>query len=149
VKVHRLGREIVSTNLANAVINRGGPACVVRLIDETGAEVPTIVMAFVAVDETYDLNRLNDAIDGLDTRVDGQLQLWYVRNVDFGAGLEAVISRFGPCNREIAAGLDNNLPQNLQVRRSKRRQDLTDSGGRRDPPANLPISTSWFPHPIS
>jgi glutamate dehydrogenase len=144
VKAHRLRREIISTNLANAVINRGGPACVVRLIDETGAQVPTIVMAFVAVDETYDLNRLNDEIDGLDTRVDGQLQLslyaavqdlllsrmvWYVRNVDFGAGLEAVISRFGPRIREIAAGLNNNLPQDIRVRRSKRRQDLTDSGG--------------------
>ena len=56
-------------------------------------------------------SRLNDAIDALDTSIDGQLQLalyaavqdllhsrvvWYVRNVDFSAGLEAVISRFGP-----------------------------------------------------
>ena len=52
---HRLRREIISTNLANAVINRGGPACVVRLIDETDADVPTIAMAFVAVDESYGL----------------------------------------------------------------------------------------------
>src|SRR6202011_5996334 len=46
VEFHRLRREIVSTHLANAVINRGGPACVVRLIDETDADVPTIAMAF-------------------------------------------------------------------------------------------------------
>src|SRR5207245_5253261 len=38
VEHHRLRREVISTNLANAVINRGGPACVVRLIDETDAE---------------------------------------------------------------------------------------------------------------
>jgi glutamate dehydrogenase len=116
---------------------------VVRLIDETDADVPTIAMAFVAVDESYGLNRLNDAIDALDNKIDGQLQLglyaavqdllhsrvvWYVRNVDFSAGLEAVISRFGPCIREVAAGLDNNLPQDVQVGRSKRRQDLTDGG---------------------
>jgi glutamate dehydrogenase len=43
-----------------------------------------------------------------------------VRNVDFSAGLEAVISRFGPCIREIAAGLDNALPQDIQAGRSKR-----------------------------
>ena len=55
VQAHRLRREIISTNLANAVINRGGPACVVRLIDETDADVPTIAMAFVAVDESYGL----------------------------------------------------------------------------------------------
>ena len=143
VEFHRLRREIISTNLANAVINRGGPPCVVRLIDETDADVPTIAMAFVAVDESYGLNRLNDAIDALDNKIDGQLQLglyaavqdllhsrvvWYVRNVDFSAGLEAVISRFGPCIREIAAGLDNTLPQDIQAGRSKRRQDLTDGG---------------------
>jgi len=49
VEFHRLRREIISTNLANAVINRGGPPCVVRLIDETDADVPTIAMAYVAV----------------------------------------------------------------------------------------------------
>ncbi|SHJ62723.1 glutamate dehydrogenase [Bradyrhizobium lablabi] len=143
VQFHRLRREVISTNLANAVINRGGPACVVRLIDETDADVSTIAMAFVAVDETYDLKRLNDAIDKLDTNIEGQLQLglyasvqdlllsrvvWYVRNVDFSVGLEAVISRFGSGIREIAAGLDNTLPQDIQAGRSKRRQDLTDGG---------------------
>ncbi len=143
VEFHRLRREIISTNLANDVINRGGPACVVRLIDETDADVPIITSAFVAVEETYGLNRLNDAIDALDNRIDGQLQLslyaaaqdlllsrvvWFVRNVDFSAGLEAVISRFGSCTREIAAGLDHWLPQDIQAARSKRRQELTDGG---------------------
>jgi glutamate dehydrogenase len=143
VKNHRLRREIIATNLANAVINRGGPACVVRLMDEADVDLPDIVMAFVAVDESYGLKRLNEAIDGLDTRIDGQLQLslyaaiqdlllsrmvWYVRNVDFKAGLDAVIARFGPSIREIAAKLDNSLPEDLQSARSKRRQDLIDAG---------------------
>ena len=139
MKNHRLRREIISTNLANAVINRGGPTCIGRLIDETDADVSTIAMAFVAVEESYGLKRLNNAIDALDTKINGQVQLglyaaiqdllhsrmvWYVRNVDFKAGLEAVISRFGTGIREIAAGLDNALPQDLQAGRSKRRQDL-------------------------
>ena len=50
VELHRLRREIIATSLANAVINRGGPACIVRLIDETDADISTIVMAYVAVD---------------------------------------------------------------------------------------------------
>jgi glutamate dehydrogenase len=143
VKAHRLRREIISTNLANAVINRGGPASVVQLIDQSGADVATIVMAFVAVDESYGITRLNDAIDGLDTRIDGQLQLslyaairdlllsrmiWYVRNVDFSTGLDAVISRFSPGIHQIAAGLDQALPEHLQAGHSKHRQDLIDAG---------------------
>ena len=39
VELHRLRREIIATSLANAVINRGGPACIVRLIDETDADI--------------------------------------------------------------------------------------------------------------
>ena len=143
VKGHRLRREIIATNLANAVISRGGPACVVRVIDEADADLSSVVMAFVAVDECYGLKRLNDAIDGLDTRIDGQSQLslyaaiqdlllsrmvWYVRNVDFKTGLDAVVARFGPSIREIAAKLDTSLPEDLQSARSKRRQDLIDGG---------------------
>ncbi len=143
VEHHRLRREIISTNLANAMINRGGSTCVARLIDETDADLSTIAMAFVAVDESYGFERLNNAIDALDNKIDGQLQLglyaavqdlllsrmaWYARNVDFSAGLDAVISRFGPSIREIAAGLDNALPQDLQAGRSKRRQDLIEGG---------------------
>nr|WP_224741137.1 NAD-glutamate dehydrogenase [Bradyrhizobium sp. 2S1]MCK7667498.1 NAD-glutamate dehydrogenase [Bradyrhizobium sp. 2S1] len=143
VEFHRLRREIIATSLANAVINRGGPACVVRLIDETDADIPTIVMAYVAVDECYGLKWLSDAIDALDTCIDGQVQLslyasvqdlllsrmvWYVRNVDFKDGLEAVVARFGPAIREIVAGLDAALPTDLQAARAKRRQELTDAG---------------------
>jgi glutamate dehydrogenase len=143
VEHHRLRREIISTNLANAVINRGGPTCIARLIDETDADVSIIAMAFVAVDESYGLERLNNEIDALDNKIDGQLQLglyaavqdlllsrmvWYARNVDFSAGLDAVISRFGSGIRAIAAGLHDNLPENLQAGRCKRRQDLIDGG---------------------
>ncbi|MCC8935936.1 NAD-glutamate dehydrogenase [Bradyrhizobium sp. Arg68] len=143
VEFHRLRREIIATSLANAVINRGGPACVVRLIDETDADIPTIVMAYVAVDECYGLKWLNDAIDALDACIDGQVQLalyasvqdlllsrmvWYVRNADFKDGLEAVVARFGPAIRQIVAGLDSALPPDLQAARGKRRQELTDAG---------------------
>ncbi|WP_213288207.1 NAD-glutamate dehydrogenase [Bradyrhizobium sp. sGM-13] len=152
VQLHRLRREVIATNLANAVINRGGPACVVRLIDETDADIPTIVMAYVAVDESYGLKRLSAAIDALDTRIDGQLQLslyaalqdlllsrmvWYVRNVDFNAGLDAVIARFAPGIRQIAAGLDQALPGDLQAGRTKRRQGLIDAGVPADLAAEL------------
>ena len=88
------------------------------------------------------LKWLNDAIDALDTSIDGQLQLslyasvqdlllsrmvWYVRNVDFKDELEAVVARFGPAIRQIVAGLDTTLPPDLQAARAKRRQDLTDA----------------------
>jgi glutamate dehydrogenase len=57
--------------------------------------------------------------------------VWFVRNVDFSAGLDAVISRFRPGISQVAAGLDETLPEHLLVARATRRQDLID--------ANLPV----------
>ena len=37
---HRLRREIIATQLANSMINRGGPSLVVRIADQTGAAPP-------------------------------------------------------------------------------------------------------------
>jgi glutamate dehydrogenase len=143
IALHRLRREIISTALANAVVNRCGPACIVRLMDQTGTDTATIALAYIAVDKTYGLTQLTDAIDGLDNKIASQLQLdlyasvqnllmsrmvWCVHNVDFSAGLEAVISRFGAGIREIATGLDNTLPSGTQGERLERRRHLNDAG---------------------
>ncbi|MDQ0396341.1 NAD-glutamate dehydrogenase [Labrys monachus] len=143
IAFHRLRREIIATTLANGIINRGGPASVIRLIDETDADVPAVAMAFAAVDESYGMSRLNDAIDALDGAIGGQLQLalyaavqdlllsrvvWYVRNVDFSVGLEAVISRFRTGIDEIAGSLDTALSPDMQAARTRRRQELVEGG---------------------
>src|SRR5262249_2044265 len=43
---HRLRREIIATQLANSIINRGGPSLVVRIADQTGAAAAGIATAF-------------------------------------------------------------------------------------------------------
>src|SRR4029434_10214247 len=51
---HRLRREIIATQLANSMINRGGPSLLVRIADQTGAAPALIASAFAAVRESYD-----------------------------------------------------------------------------------------------
>ena len=72
---HRLRREIIATQLANSIINRGGPALVVRIADQTGASAEQIAAAFAAVRDSFGMTALNTAIDGLDNKVSGSLQL--------------------------------------------------------------------------
>ena len=55
---HRLRREIISTQLANSMINRGGPSLVVRIADQTGAAPAAIAFAFAAVRDSYDMPAL-------------------------------------------------------------------------------------------
>src|SRR5262249_56515679 len=47
VAKHRLRREIIATQLANSIINRGGPTLIARLTDQTGA-APAAIPAAVA-----------------------------------------------------------------------------------------------------
>src|SRR6202011_3268191 len=72
---HRLRREIIVKQLANSMVNRGGPSLVVRIADQTGAAAAQIAAAFAAVRDSYGMSALNGAIDALDNRVSGTLQL--------------------------------------------------------------------------
>src|SRR5262249_47258385 len=106
---HRLRRDIIVTQLANSMINRGGPSLLVRIADQTGAGAARIAQAFTAVRESYGMIALNSAIDTLDNKVPGKLQLelyaavqdllldrmvWFLRNVDLTQGLETIIAHY-------------------------------------------------------
>ena len=69
---HRLRREIIATQLANAIVNRGGPTIVARLVDQTGADAPTIAAAYAATRDSFGLGGPQRAIDALDGVVPGR-----------------------------------------------------------------------------
>ena len=110
IATHRLRREIIATQLANAIINRGGPTMVARLVDQTGADAPTIAAAYAATRDSFGLTEMNVAIDALDGVVPGRLQLrlygelqdllmnrivWFIRHVDFAThSLDAIIGTY-------------------------------------------------------
>src|SRR5262249_20022521 len=122
---HRLRREIISTQLANSMINRGGPSLVVRIADQTGASVARIAAAFAAVRDSYGMTALNSDIDALDTKISGHLQLelyraiqdllldrlvWFLRNVELAQGLAAILAHYREGITAVEAALDTALP---------------------------------------
>ncbi len=74
IRTHRLRREIIATQLANDVINRGGPTFVSRLSDLTGQSGPEIVRAYIIVRDGFEVDSLFDAIDRLDNLIPGDVQ---------------------------------------------------------------------------
>ncbi len=72
---HRLRREIIITRIANSMVNRAGPAMLVRLKDATGRETEDIAASFMATRTVYDLPPLWAAIDDLDNKLSGAVQL--------------------------------------------------------------------------
>src|SRR5499433_2976863 len=129
---HRLRRDIISTQLANSMINRGGPPLVVRIADQTGASVDRIAAAFAAVRESFRLTALNTSIEALDNKVSGAVQLglftavqnllldrivWFLRNVDVRQGLAGIVDHYRARIAMVSGGLDQYLsPEAKRVR---------------------------------
>ena len=121
---HRLRREIIATQLANSIINRGGPSFAVRIEDQTGAPAARMAAAFAAVRDSYEMSTLNAEIDALDNKVPERLQrelyiavqdllrdrlVWFLRNVDFAPGLAAVVEHYRLGIAAVEAALDHAL----------------------------------------
>jgi glutamate dehydrogenase len=143
IQNHRLRREIISTILANSMINRGGPSFVVRLADQTGADVSHIAAAFAAARGAYRMIDLHHAIDELDTKISGDLQLklyggvqdlllsrivWFLRNVDLSTGLESVMQRFREGVDAVRASLDESLGEEARNECNQRAAELAAQG---------------------
>jgi glutamate dehydrogenase len=140
---HRLRREIVATQLANAVVNRGGPTLVARLSDETGANGPAIARAYVLTRDAFGLLDLNLAIDALDARISGATQLalygvvqdvlvarmmWFLRNLDMTQPLDAQVGRFAAGVAAVRAAMLSLLGPGQLAERDRRIEEWTRSG---------------------
>ena len=140
---HRLRREIITTQLANSMINRGGPALVVRIADETGASAAGIAAAFAAVRDSYDMPGLNEEINALDGKVAGDVQLglyarvqdllhdrvvWFLRNADLSKGLAGLVEHYREGIAEVAAALDSALPEEAAAARAAWAVELAMAG---------------------
>ncbi|WP_112661840.1 NAD-glutamate dehydrogenase [Microvirga flavescens] len=141
---HRLRREIIATQLANAIINRGGPTMVARLVDQTGTDAPTIAAAYAATRDAFGLTDLNFAIDALDGKVPGALQLglygelqdllmsrivWFIRNVDFlNTPLDDIVGVYGAGVAEVERSLRTTLAPEALALLDARTSDLVQQG---------------------
>lgn len=126
IESHRLRREIIATQLANSLINRGGPTLLVAARDRTGASVAELTRAYAAVRDSFGLQTLHAEVDALDTRISGRLQLdiyvtvqdvlvdrmsWFARNMDDAAGLAEIVEHYHKALDALAGILPSLLPR--------------------------------------
>ena len=62
---HPLRREMVATQLANEVVNRGGVSFFFRAMEETGADAADVAAAYLIVRDVFGLTELWEAVDDL------------------------------------------------------------------------------------
>jgi glutamate dehydrogenase len=125
------------------MINRGGPTLVVRIADQTGAAAADIARAFAAARNAYDMPALNDAINALDGKLKGEVQLslyatvqnllldrlvWFLRNADLSKGLAGVVDHYHEGIEALTAALDKVLPKDAAAARTARIKELSSAG---------------------
>jgi glutamate dehydrogenase len=111
--------------------------------DETGASAESIAAAFAAARDSYDMPALNEEINSLDGKVEGDVQLslyadvqelmldrliWFLRNADLTQGLAKVVEHYRAGIAEVAAALDGALPKEAAAAREARTAKLSKAG---------------------
>ena len=66
---HRLGAEIISTVVANAMVNRAGITFAFRLSEETGGNAEDVARAYTIAREIYHMDTLWETIESLDNKI--------------------------------------------------------------------------------
>ena len=143
IKGHKLRREIIATLLSNSMINRGGPAFILRLKEETGHDEAQITRAFAVARDTFQLTTANNFVDDLDNKIDGSLQIelysqlqrisrratiWYLRNETFAGGLEKTVSHYRRGIEDLADHLKDVVPAHNWSRIELRVADYVKQG---------------------
>ena len=95
------------------------------------------------VRDSYDMTALNTAIDALDNRIDGEVQLglyaevqdllldrivWFLRNVELTKGIADLVAHYRDGIAAVAAALDHALADDALSARALRQQELTEAG---------------------
>ncbi|HZP10796.1 MAG TPA: NAD-glutamate dehydrogenase [Nevskiaceae bacterium] len=71
---HRLRREIISTVLGNAVVNRMGVSFAHRLAEDVGVEIAEVIKAYATAHEIFDGDQFWQSVEALDNKVPAQVQ---------------------------------------------------------------------------
>ncbi len=143
IEAHRLRRPIITRVLVNDLVNRGGPAFVLRLSEATGASVADVALSFAAARDGFDLNGLYGAIDHLDNRVRGQAQLglyaevnslleqlcaWLLRNGQGDTDVTTRIAAFSDARAQLEPLWASVLPRFMAARAAERAAGFVTAG---------------------
>jgi glutamate dehydrogenase len=157
IERHRLRREIIATQIANSLVNRGGPTIISRITERTGASVGDITRAYAAVRGAFAMQDLHAGIDALDTKISGQLQLdmyltaqnvlidrigWFLRNVSLDEGLGKTVAHYRRSLDALARLLPDLMPPFMA--KAARDAEARLAGGK--VPAALARQIAYLPY---
>lgn len=140
---HRLKREIVSTQIANDLVNHMGITFVQRLKESTGMSAANVAGAYVIVRDVFRLPHWWQQIEALDYQVPAELQLqlmdelmrlgrratrWFLRSRRDDLDAARDVGHFAPRVAELAGRLDELLEGPAREQWLARYQSYVEAG---------------------
>ncbi|HLA31375.1 MAG TPA: NAD-glutamate dehydrogenase, partial [Pseudomonas sp.] len=140
---HRLKREIVSTQIANDLVNHMGITFVQRMKESTGMSAANVAGAYVIVRDVFRLPHCWQQIEALDYQVPAELQLtlmdelmrlgrratrWFLRNRRSELDAARDVAHFAPRIEALAGRLDELLDGPVREQWLARFQGYVEAG---------------------
>lgn len=140
---HRLKREIVSTQIANDLVNHVGITFVQRLKESTGMSAANVAGGYVIVRDVFRLPYWWQQIEALDHKVPAELQLqlmdelmrlcrratrWFLRSRREDLDAARDVGHFAPRVAELAGSLDELLEGPAREQWLARYQSFVEAG---------------------
>ncbi|SDI72129.1 NAD-glutamate dehydrogenase [Billgrantia gudaonensis] len=139
---HRLKREIVTTQVANDLVDHMGIVFVRRLIDSTGASRAEIARSYIVARDSYQLATTWEQIEALDNQVPSQVQYammldlmrlirratrWFLRQ-RMGLSTRDAIEYFAPRVAQLEESVGDLLRGEERAQWETRRDELLEAG---------------------
>lgn len=140
---HSLRREIIATQLSNAMINELGITFAYRLIDETGAQTSAIVKAYSAARQVFDLPSIYAQIESLDLKVPSKIQFkmmteiarlirratrWLLRHRRVHLDIASTVEQFAAGIADLRNELFNFIPEKVRENLESSMQTYLEAG---------------------
>lgn len=143
IEGHQLRREIITTFVANSIVNRTGTTFYNRMKEETGMKGCDVARAYTVVRDSFGLRQIweeieaaqgkisLDALIGLYAEIDLLMERackWFLRNCPQPLQTGALVEKFRPAISEIAKDLDRVMNQTTKDARDARMNDYVAKG---------------------
>ena len=144
MRSHRLRRELITTVVANQLVDRAGTTFAFRLNEETGVAVPQLARGFAVARDVFGMRDFWGEVEALDNRIEAGTQLsmlidgrrlverstrWLVRSRPRGEiDVAQTTARFSAPAAALAAALPEVLEGHDREVYERRLQELSGAG---------------------
>jgi glutamate dehydrogenase len=143
IRDHRLRAEIISTLIANSIVNRCGPLFLFDLSNDTALPAGDLARFYVLSRDSFGFVGMNEAIDRLDNQISSDQQLalysrlqnglsdaveWFAANESSKTNLSDLVPVYKDGVTLISSGLLDVLPKEQKVQLAKDVEEISALG---------------------